>query len=57
VRRHSEAHRTGLDQLARWAAQDKLSCHIHAVYPLAEIAQALKAISERKAMGKVILRP
>jgi NADPH2:quinone reductase len=57
VRRHGEAHRAGLDQLARWAAQDKLSCHIHAVYPLAEIAQALKAISERKAMGKVIVRP
>jgi NADPH2:quinone reductase len=57
VRRHRHAHRAGLDQLAAWAAQDKLSCHIHAVYPLAEIAPALKAISERKAMGKVILRP
>ncbi len=57
VRQDPQAHRAGLDQLARWCAERKLSCHIHAVYPLAEIAQALKAIIERKAMGKVILRP
>jgi NADPH2:quinone reductase len=57
VRQDPQAHRAGLDQLARWCAERKLSCHIHAVYPLAEIAQALKAITERKAMGKVILRP
>jgi NADPH:quinone reductase len=57
VRQKPIAHRAGLDQLARWCADGKLSCHIHAVYPLAEIAQALKAIADRKAMGKVILRP
>jgi NADPH2:quinone reductase len=57
VRRHANAQRAALDQLIRWAAEGKLSCHIHAVYPLAEIAQALKAITGRKAMGKVILRP
>jgi NADPH2:quinone reductase len=57
VRQKPQAHRAGLDQLARWCQQGKLSCHIHAVYPLAETAQALKAIAQRKAMGKVILRP
>jgi NADPH:quinone reductase len=57
VRRHANAQRAALDQLIGWAADGKLSCHIHAVYPLAEIAQALKAITGRKAMGKVILRP
>ena len=57
VRQDPQAHRAGLDQLAGWCAEGKLSGHIHAVYPLAEIAQALKAIIERKAMGKVILRP
>jgi NADPH2:quinone reductase len=57
VRRHADAQRAALDQLVRWAAEGKLSCHVHAVYPLAEIAQALKAITGRKAMGKVILRP
>jgi NADPH:quinone reductase len=57
VRQNPQAHRAGLDQLARWCADGKLSCHIHAVYPLAETAQALKAIADRKAMGKVIVRP
>jgi NADPH2:quinone reductase len=57
VRRYPDAYRAGLDALAQWGAEGKLSCHIHAVYPLAETAQALKAIAGRKAMGKVILRP
>jgi NADPH:quinone reductase len=57
VRQNPTAYRASLDQLARWCAQGRLSCHIHAVYPLAETAQALKALSERKAMGKVIVRP
>jgi NADPH:quinone reductase-like Zn-dependent oxidoreductase len=30
---------------------------VHAVYPLAETAAALKAIADRKAMGKIVLRP
>jgi NADPH2:quinone reductase len=57
VQQNPSAYRAGLDQLARWCAERKLSCHIHAIYPLAETAAALKAIIERKAMGKVILRP
>jgi NADPH2:quinone reductase len=57
VRQKPQAYRAGLEQLTRWCAQGKLSCHIHAVYPLAETAQALKALTDRKAMGKVILRP
>jgi NADPH:quinone reductase len=57
VRDHAQAYRAGLGELTRWAAAGKLSCHIHAVYPLDQIAQALKDIAGRKAMGKVILRP
>jgi NADPH2:quinone reductase len=56
VQQNPSAYRAGLDQLASWCAQGKLSCHIHAIYPLAETAAALKAITARKAMGKVILR-
>ena len=40
-----------------WCAEGKLSAHVHAVYPLAETAQALKDIAARKIMGKAILRP
>ena len=39
------------------AAEGKLSAHVHAAYPLAEIAAALKAIADRKVMGKIVLRP
>ena len=57
VRENPQAYRAGLADLTQWCAAGKLSCHIHAVYPLADMAQALKAITERKAMGKVIVRP
>jgi NADPH2:quinone reductase len=57
VRQNPMQYRASLDQLAGWCAQGKLSCHIHAVYPLAEMAQALRALTDRKAMGKVIVRP
>ncbi len=57
VRQKPQAHRTGLDQLARWCAQGKLSCHIHAVYPLAETAQALKAIARAQGHGQGDLAP
>jgi NADPH2:quinone reductase len=57
VRHNPQEHRANLDRLAHWCAEGKLSCHIHAVYPLAETPQAIKALAERKAMGKVIVRP
>ena len=44
-------------QIVRWCAEGKLSAHVHAVYPLAETAQALKDIAARKIMGKAILKP
>ena len=56
VRQNPKGYRAGLDQLARWCVEGKLSCHIHATYPLAEMAAALKALTERKAMGKLIVR-
>lgn len=55
--RDPDGHRTNTAQLLKWAADGRLSSHVHAVYPLSEAATALKAIAERKVMGKVILRP
>jgi NADPH2:quinone reductase len=55
--RDPEGHRANMAQLLAWCAEGKLSSHIHAVYPLAECAQALKDIAARKVMGKVLLRP
>ena len=55
--RDADGHRANTAQLLKWAADGHLSSHVHAVYPLSEAAAALKAIAERKVMGKVILRP
>jgi len=46
-----------MKDIAAWCAEGKLSAHVHAAYPLAETAAALKAIAERKVMGKIVLRP
>jgi NADPH:quinone reductase len=55
--REPKAQRALMTEIVRWCADGKLSAHVHAVYPLTEIAAALKAIAERKAMGKIVLRP
>ena len=57
VQTNPQTYRANLDRLAHWAAEGKLSCHVHAVYPLAETAKALHALTDRQAMGKVIVRP
>lgn len=46
-----------MKDIAAWCAEGKLSAHVHGVYPLSETPAALKAIAERKVMGKIVLRP
>jgi NADPH2:quinone reductase len=57
VQRNPQGHRANTEQLLAWVADGKLSSHVHAVYSLEQAPAALKAIAERKVMGKVILRP
>jgi NADPH2:quinone reductase len=57
ARRDPAALRAATLELAQLAADGNLSCHVDRVYPLAEFPQALKSLSERRAMGKVIVRP
>jgi NADPH2:quinone reductase len=57
VRRDPAAYKAAIHQLAQWCADGKLSCHVQQVYPLAEAPQALKALADRKVMGKLLLRP
>jgi NADPH2:quinone reductase len=57
VRREPKAQLALMSEIVRWCAQGKLSAHVHAVYPLAETAKALKAIADRKVMGKIVLHP
>ncbi len=49
--------RANLAEILQWCAQGKLSAHVHKVFALEQIAQALRALTDRQAMGKVILRP
>ena len=57
TQRDPQGHHANMTKILEWCAQGKLSSHVHAVYPLSEAAAALKAIAERKVMGKAILRP
>jgi NADPH:quinone reductase len=57
IRREPAAQHALMTQIVAWCAQGKLSVHVHAVYPLAEIATAMKAIADRKVMGKIVLHP
>ena len=56
-KREPQAQHALLGDVARWAAEGKLSAHVHAAFPLADIAAAMKLISDRKVMGKIVLRP
>ena len=55
--REPAASRANNVELMQWCAQGKLSAHVHEAFPLERIADALRALSGRKAMGKVILKP
>jgi NADPH2:quinone reductase len=55
--RRPDEHRANTADLLRWCAEGKLSAHVHATYPLADGARALKDIAARKVMGKVVLKP
>jgi NADPH2:quinone reductase len=55
--RDPEGQAALMKEIAAWCAEGKLSAHVHAAYPLSETAAALKAIAERKVMGKIVLRP
>jgi NADPH2:quinone reductase len=57
VRRDPARYQASLQQLAQWCAQGKLSCHVQQVYSLAETPVAIKALADRKVMGKLVVRP
>jgi NADPH:quinone reductase len=50
-------YKTAIDLLAHWCAEGKLSCHVQRIYQLVETPQALKALADRKVMGKLVVRP
>jgi NADPH2:quinone reductase len=57
VRHEPGQYKEALEALAHWCAQGKLSCHIQHVYPLAQTPEALRALADRKVMGKLVVHP
>ena len=57
ARLNPDKNRANLHRLVQWAAEGKISSHVHSTFPLAQTADALKVLAGRKAMGKVILHP
>jgi NADPH2:quinone reductase len=57
IERDPKGQQANMAELVRYAAEGKISAHVHATYPLKETPAALKAIAARQVMGKVILRP
>jgi len=45
------------DQLMAWWAAGKLRPEVHAAYPLAQFREAMAEVRERRAVGRVVLRP
>ena len=52
-----EQSSANFSKIIQWAAEGKISSHVHATFPLAKTAEALAVLSSRQAMGKVILHP
>jgi NADPH2:quinone reductase len=57
VERDPAGHLANTKQIVDWVVAGKLSAHVQAVYPLADAANALTALSMRKVMGKIVLHP
>jgi NADPH:quinone reductase len=57
IKREPMVQRALMTDIVRWCGEGKLSAHVHAVYPLEQTAAAIKAIADRKVMGKIVLRP
>jgi NADPH2:quinone reductase len=55
VKREPQAHLQNMAQIFDWTARKILSAHVHAVYPLAAIGEALHVLKDRRAQGKILL--
>lgn len=56
VRRNPDSHRANMTDVLGWVASGFLKPHIHSVYALDQITEAIGILDRREATGKVILR-
>jgi len=45
-----------ISRVLAWVAEDRLEPHVHATYPLDDIAAAIGVLDRREACGKVIVK-
>ena len=57
TRREPRRHRENMALLARWAADGDIAAHVGATFPLERTSEALRAIAERRAAGKLVIEP
>jgi NADPH2:quinone reductase len=55
VKRNPKGHRVNMIEVLDWVAAGRLKPRIHATYPLAETAEAVRVLDRREATGKVVL--
>lgn len=55
VKRDPGGHRANMVQVLDWVATGKLAPHIHATFPLEDIASAIGVLDRREATGKVVV--
>jgi NADPH:quinone reductase len=56
-KREPERQAQQMGQLLEWAATGVISAHVDATFPLEETAKALRLIADRKARGKIVIKP
>ncbi|MCH9808979.1 MAG: NADPH:quinone oxidoreductase family protein [Alphaproteobacteria bacterium] len=55
VKRDLPAHRRNTQQILDWVATGSLKALVGKTFPIGEVVEALSVISERKAVGKIVL--
>jgi NADPH:quinone reductase len=57
VGREPERNRRNIEELLGWWQEGKLRPHVSATYPLERAGEAIRALADRKALGKVVVVP
>ena len=55
--RFAPCYRAGMTQLLQWWADGRLAPQIHATLPLAQFREAMRLVTSREAIGRVLLTP
>jgi NADPH2:quinone reductase len=56
LKRDPAGHARNMADILRWTAEGRLTAHVHGVYPLDEVKEALRVLAAREARGKVLVR-